>query len=129
MPGRAEGGKIFKCTGNQLKKAFEYARKRAAKRAEAIGRPDLVSVGTLRWHDFRHEAVSRCFDAGWTSEQVMDFSGHVDIKSLLRYRHPKVDDTVARVRAMEQSRSAALIKGRAMVLIARFPDGLKRAEA
>lgn len=39
-----------------------------------------MSVGTLRWH-FRH-AVSRCFDAGWTSEQVMDFSGHIDIKSL-----------------------------------------------
>ena len=66
-----------------------------------MGREDLVSVGTLRWHDFRHEAISRCFDAGWTSEQVMDFSGHVDIKSLLRYRHPKVDQSVARLRAMK----------------------------
>jgi integrase len=106
LPGRAEGGKIFKTTGNQLKKAFEYARARAAKRAEGLGRPDLVSVGTLRWHDFRHEAISRCFDAGWTSEQVMDFSGHVDIKSLLRYRHPKVDQSVARLRALEQDRAA-----------------------
>src|SRR5690606_26421073 len=85
LPGRAEGGKLFKATGNQLKQAFEYARARAAKRAEALGRPDLVGVGTLRWHDFRHEAISRCFDAGWTSEQVMDSSGHVDVKSLLRY--------------------------------------------
>jgi integrase len=106
LPGRAEGGKVFKTSGNQLKKAFEYARGRAARRAEGMGRPDLVSVGTLRWHDFRHEAISRCFDAGWTSEQVMDFSGHVDIKSLLRYRHPKVDQSVARLRALAQSRVA-----------------------
>ena len=119
LPGRAEGGKIFKCTGNQLKKAFEYARARAAKRAEALGRPDLVSVGTLRWHDFRHEAVSRCFDARWTSEEVMDFSGHVDIKSLLRYRHPDVDDTVARLRALEQNLSAALARSNAVALTAR----------
>lgn len=119
LPGRAEGGKIFKCIGNLLKKAFEYARARAAKRAEAIGRPDLVSVGTLRWHDFRHEAVSCCFDARWTSEEVMDFSGHVDIKSLLRYRHPDVDDTVARLRALEQNRSAALARTNAVALTAR----------
>ena len=106
LPGRAEGGKIFKVTGNQLKKAFEYARSRAEKRAEGMGRLDLVSVGTLRWHDFRHEAISRCFDEGWTTEQVMDFSGHVDVKSLLRYRHPKVDQSVARLRALAKGRPA-----------------------
>lgn len=119
LPGGGEGRQIFKCTGNQLKKAFEYARARAAKRAEALGRPDLVSVGTLRWHDFRHEAISRCFDAGWTSEQVMDFSGHVDIKSLLRYRHPKVDQSVARLRAMEQGRATSLATKNAVALTAR----------
>lgn len=35
LPGRAEGGKLFKATGNQLKQAFEYARARAAKRRSA----------------------------------------------------------------------------------------------
>jgi len=69
-----------------------------------MGHGDLsASIETLRWHDFRHEAISRCFDAGWTIDQVMDFSGHVDVKSLLRYRHPKVDQAVARLRAMEGS--------------------------
>jgi integrase len=105
LPGRLEGGAIFKVTGNLLKKAFEYARARAAVRAKLIERPDLMTVATLRWHDFRHEAISRCFDAGWTSEQVMDFSGHVDIKSLLRYRHPNVDQSVARLRALSSSRT------------------------
>jgi integrase len=104
LPGRAEGGTIFKVTGNLLKKAFEYGRQRASENAVQIGRTDLVEVSTLRWHDLRHEAISRCFDAGWTSEQVMDFSGHVDIKSLLRYRHPKVDESVARLRALESNR-------------------------
>jgi len=109
LPDRAQGGKMFKVTGNMLKKAFEYARARASKRAQGLGRVDLVSVGTLRWHDFRHEAISRCFDAGWTSEQVMDFSGHVDVKSLLRYRHSKVDESVARLRALKKSRPAAIL--------------------
>jgi integrase len=74
VPGRAEGGTIFKVTGNLLKKAFEYGRQRAGENAVQMGRTDLVEVSTLRWHDLRHEAISRCFDAGWTSEQVMDFS-------------------------------------------------------
>lgn len=108
LPGRELGGKIFKVTGNQLKKAFENARARAAEAAKASDREDLLTVGTLRWHDLRHEAISRCFDEGWTSEQVMDVSGHVDIKSLLRYRHPKVDQTVTRLRAMESARQPRL---------------------
>lgn len=108
LPGRAGGGKIFKVSGELLKQAFENARVRAAARAVVLGRPELATVGTLRWHDMRHEAISRCFDAGWTSEQVMDFSGHVDIKSLLRYRHPKVDESVARLRSMEARRQVQL---------------------
>ncbi len=109
LPGRSEGGQIFKVTGDLLKQAFENARVRAAVRAVTIGRPDLATVETLRWHDMRHEAISRCFDAGWTSEQVMDFSGHVDIKSLLRYRHPKIDQTVARLRALEERSHTQLL--------------------
>ncbi|MNY78241.1 hypothetical protein D3C86_2184150 [compost metagenome] len=35
----------------------------------------------------------------------MDFSGHVDIKSLLRYRHSKVGDSVARLRALPRGSS------------------------
>lgn len=45
----------------------------------------------------------------------MDFSGHVDIKSLLRYRHPRIDQTVARLRALEQSRKSVHAIGREVV--------------
>jgi integrase len=129
LPGREEGGTIFKCSSNQIKKAFEYARARAGKRAEAMGRPDLKSVETFRWHDLRHEAVSRCFDAGWTSEQVMDFSGHVDVKSLLRYRSPKVDHSVARVRKLERDRSAVKAATRVLALTARISGGRAKVDA
>lgn len=101
LPQNVATGPIFGISSNLLKKAFERARARAAGRARALGRDALASsIATLRWHDFRHEAISRCFDANWTTEQVMDFSGHVDVKSLLRYRHPKIDDAVARLRAI-----------------------------
>lgn len=103
-PGRLAGGFLFKVSSDTLKQAFEYARERAANRAMAIGRPEWATVRTLRWHDFRHEAISRLFDAKWHAEEVMDVSSHVDIKSLLRYRHPKIAQTVARLRAMEASR-------------------------
>ncbi|MEQ9638123.1 MAG: hypothetical protein RLW68_18860 [Devosia marina] len=53
LPDGADGGKIFKCSSNQLKKAFEYARARAARKAEALGHLGLTTVGTLRWHDLR----------------------------------------------------------------------------
>ncbi|MES0810343.1 site-specific integrase [Roseibium sp. SCPC15] len=95
LPGRQKmKGLIFPISAEALKNAFERARLRA-------------DVEHWRWHDFRHEAISRCFDHGWTAEQVMDFSGHVDIKSLLRYRHPRVADAVARLRRMESERQAA----------------------
>lgn len=104
-----KGEKIFDVTGNQLRKAFENARSRAAERAMAERRFDLAMIKNIRWHDMRHEAISRCFDASWTSEEVMDFSGHVDIKSLLRYRHPRVDDSVRRLRVLELGRAGAAL--------------------
>jgi integrase len=91
LSGREMGGRIFKIDREALKTAFERARSSC----------DMMH---WRWHDFRHEAVSRAFDAGWTEAQVMDFSGHVDMKSLLRYRHPDTATAVARVRAAEADR-------------------------
>jgi hypothetical protein len=61
-------------------------------------------MGHWRWHDFRHEAISRACDAGMSDMELMDFSGHLDVKSLRRYRHPRPDVMVARVRAAEAAR-------------------------
>jgi integrase len=92
LPGaNMRAGKIFDTTADTIKQAFERARERA-------GMPDF------RWHDFRHEAISRLFDDGWKIDDVMDFSGHVDVKSLLRYRHTTVSKTVSKLRDTEKRR-------------------------
>jgi len=39
----------------------------------------------LVFHDLRHEAITRLFAEGYRAEEVMLFSGHTDMKSLLRY--------------------------------------------
>lgn len=44
-----------------------------------------LGIADLRWHDLRHEGVSRLFEAGYRIEQVALISGHKDWKSLKRY--------------------------------------------
>lgn len=44
-----------------------------------------LGIEDLRFHDLRHEAVSRLFEQGYTIEQVALVSGHRDWKMLSRY--------------------------------------------
>jgi integrase len=46
-------------------------------------------VDDLRFHDLRHEAVSRFFELGLTLPEVGLISGHRDARMLLRYTHLK----------------------------------------
>jgi integrase len=43
----------------------------------------------LRFHDLRHEAVSRFFEKGLNMPEVAAISGHRDPRMLMRYTHPK----------------------------------------
>ena len=52
------------------------------------------SVLTLRWHDFRHEAISRLAEKGWSIPQMMVVSGHRDQRCLIRYVDIKAEDIV-----------------------------------
>ena len=45
------------------------------------------TVEDLRYHDLRHEAISRLFELGFDSMVVATFSGHRDINMLRRYTH------------------------------------------
>jgi integrase len=57
---------------------------------------EALGIQDLRWHDFRHEGVSRLFEAGYRIEQVALVSGHKDWKSLKRYTNLKPESlTVA----------------------------------
>jgi integrase len=46
-----------------------------------------LDIVDLRFHDLRHEGISRLFEMGWTIPQVATVSGHRSWQSLQRYTH------------------------------------------
>lgn len=56
-----------------------------------------VSVANLRFHDLRHEAVSRLFERGLNVMEVSSISGHKELRMLRRYSHLKAEDLVSRL--------------------------------
>ena len=46
-----------------------------------------LRIADLHFHDLRHEATSRLFEAGFRIEQVALVTGHKDWKMLRRYTH------------------------------------------
>lgn len=48
---------------------------------------EKAKLDDLRFHDMRHEAVSRFFEAGLSLSKVALISGHRDPKMLMRYTH------------------------------------------
>lgn len=51
----------------------------------------------LRFHDLRHEAVSRLVEAGFSDQEVSAISGHKSMQMLKRYTHLRAEDLVARL--------------------------------
>lgn len=75
--------------------AFRLAWERCKRRAERAG---CVGIQGLRFHDLRHEAVSRFFEMGLNTAEVATISGHKDLRMLFRYTHLKAEDIVAKLR-------------------------------
>lgn len=48
---------------------------------------ELAGVNDARWHDLRHEGVSRLFESGYSMVEVALVSGHKDLNMLRRYTH------------------------------------------
>jgi integrase len=68
--------------------ALEQAWRRLLNRAGIAG---------LRFHDLRHEGVSRLFERGLNMIEVSSISGHRELRMLKRYTHLSADDLVARL--------------------------------
>lgn len=52
-----------------------------------------AGISDLRFHDLRHEAVSRLFESGnWNSMEVAAVSGHKTLAMLKRYTHLRAED-------------------------------------
>lgn len=72
------------------RRPYEYnpAWRRALKRA---------GIADLRFHDLRHEAVSRLVEAGLGDQEVAAISGHKSMQMLKRYTHLRAEDLVERL--------------------------------
>lgn len=55
---------------------------------------DLVD---FRFHDLRHEAVSRLVEAGLSDQEVAAISGHKSMQMLKRYTHLRAEDLVGKL--------------------------------
>lgn len=60
-------------------------------------------VTALRFHDLRHEGVSRLFERGLNVIEVSTISGHRELRMLKRYTHLSADDLVSRLDASQAS--------------------------
>src|SRR5690606_29181435 len=60
---------------------------------------DLVD---FRFHDLRHEAVSRLVEAGLSDQEVSAISGHKSMQMLKRYTHLRAEDLVGKLDKLEQ---------------------------
>ena len=56
-----------------------------------------AGVKDFRFHDFRHEAISRFFEMGLSVPEVALISGHKDVRMLFRYTHLKAQDVVGKL--------------------------------
>lgn len=72
-------GRVFPVSIDALKHGWNRIRTRAAL-------PDL------RFHDLRHEAISRFAEMGLTTAELALISGHRDIRMLSRYTHLRPSD-------------------------------------
>jgi integrase len=75
--------------------AFRLAWERCKHRADKAG---CKGIQELRFHDLRHEAVSRFFELGLNTAEVASISGHRDLRMLFRYTHLRAEDLVTKLR-------------------------------
>ncbi len=83
---------VFNTTASSVSQAWERAVIRARRQYEADcgfgGKtPDPHILADLRFHDLRHEAVSRLFEKGLNVVEVASISGHQSLQMLSRYTH------------------------------------------
>ena len=71
--------KLFRISDSARKRVWAYARKKA-------------EVVDLRWHDLRHEAISRMAGLNLHLGELMAQSGHRDVESLKRYTNARASD-------------------------------------
>ncbi|MDV2968611.1 site-specific integrase [Nitratireductor aquimarinus] len=82
--------RVFIVSGDAFRQCWERCKRRAAEQHS--------SILDLRFHDLRHEAVSRFFELGLSVPEVALISGHRDPRMLFRYTHLRAEDVVLKLR-------------------------------
>jgi len=77
--GQPNTAKLFRISESARKRAWDMARKKAG-------------VVDLRWHDLRHEAISRMASKNLHLGELMAQSGHRDVESVKRYTNARASD-------------------------------------
>ena len=90
---RSLNGRLF-CSGyHSIHNAFQLAVTKAQKT-----QPDGDSfLKGLRFHDLRHEAMTRLFERGLNPIEVGMVSGHKTLAMLQRYAHLRSEELVPRL--------------------------------
>ena len=76
--------RVFPMSPNAVRLAWERLKRR-------------VGIKDLRFHDLRHEAISRFFEMGLSVPEVSLISGHKDTRMLFRYTHLKPEDVAEKL--------------------------------
>ncbi|WP_026987321.1 tyrosine-type recombinase/integrase [Fodinicurvata fenggangensis] len=106
LPRRRRGSGLdeyFSLSVHNAEYRWSEARKRAAK--------DLSGIKDLRFHDMRHEALTRMSLAGWGLRVLMRQSGHSSVAQLMRYVNPNDDDVRKLMRKHEVAHAGEFIEG------------------
>ncbi len=75
---------VFPISPNALRLSWEKVKRRAG-------------ITDLRFHDLRHEAISRFFELGLSVPEVSLISGHKDPRMLFRYTHLRAADVAMKL--------------------------------
>lgn len=62
-----------------------------------------AGVMDFKFHDLRHEAVSRLVEAGLSDQEVASISGHKSMQMLKRYTHLRAEDLVGKLDSLKKA--------------------------
>lgn len=68
-----------------------------------------VCLEYFRFHDLRHEAVSRLVEAGLSDQQISAISGHRSMQMLKRYTHLRGEDLMEELDRVLRGRKSARV--------------------
>lgn len=69
---------------------------------------DRSGLQDFRFHDLRHEAISRLIEGGLGDQEVASISGHRSMQMLRRYTHLRAEDLVRKLDCMPRRKVSSL---------------------